>query len=159
MDEGRLTDNQGRVVDFKNTIIIMTSNLGSEYLLNDEGEEKVLSLVKRTFKPEFINRLTEIIIFNPLTFDVQIKITEKLLNELSNKLSKQDILITFDESVHKQILNDAYTKEYGARPLIRYIERNIETLIAELIIKDEIKPHHKYIITYDKEYKLLSNQR
>jgi ATP-dependent Clp protease ATP-binding subunit ClpB len=159
MDDGRLTDNQGRVVDFKNTIIIMTSNLGSEYLLNDEGEEKVLSLVKRTFKPEFINRLTEIIIFNPLTFDVQIKITEKLLNELSNKLSKQDILITFDESVHKQILNDAYTKEYGARPLIRYIERNIETLIAELIIKDEIKPHHKYLMIYDKEYKLLSNQR
>lgn len=159
MDDGRLTDNQGRVVDFKNTIIIMTSNLGSEYLLNDEGEEKVLSLVKRTFKPEFINRLTEIIIFNPLTFDVQIKIAEKLLNELSNKLSKQDILITFDESVHKQILNDAYTKEYGARPLIRYIERNIETLIAELIIKDEIKPHHKYLVLYDKEYKLLSDQR
>ncbi len=158
MDDGRLTDNQGRVVDFKNTIIIMTSNLGSEYLLNGDGEEKVLSLVKKTFKPEFINRLTEIIIFNPLTFEVQIKITEKLLNELSNKLSKQDILITFDDKVHKQILNDAYTKEYGARPLIRYIERNIETLIAELIIKDEIKPHHKYIITYDKEYKLKENR-
>ncbi|MFA5720048.1 MAG: AAA family ATPase [Acholeplasmataceae bacterium] len=154
MDDGRLTDNQGRTVDFKNTIIIMTSNLGSELLLGGEGEDKVMDLVKQTFKPEFINRLDEIIIFNPLSLPVQIEITKKLLKELSDKLKQRDILMTFDESVHKQILNDAYSTEYGARPLIRYIERHIETLIAELIIKDEIKPNNPYLMTYHEGYKL-----
>ena len=154
MDDGRLTDNQGRTVDFKNTIIIMTSNLGSELLLNNEDEEKVMDLVRQTFKPEFINRLDEIIIFNPLSFNVQVSISKKLLNELSNKLSERNILITFDDTVSKQVLKAAYSSIYGARPLIRYIERHIETLIAETIIKDDIKPNHPYTMTFDEVYKL-----
>jgi len=154
MDDGRLTDNQGRTVDFKNTIIIMTSNLGSEYLLNGESESKVIDLVKRTFKPEFINRLDEIIVFNPLSKEVQIKITEKLLTDLTNKLKSRDILVSFDHSVRDQVIKDAYSEEYGARPLIRYIEKHIETLIAKLIIKDEIKPNHEYIMIYEGEYRL-----
>ncbi|MGI6782374.1 MAG: ATP-dependent Clp protease ATP-binding subunit [Acholeplasmataceae bacterium] len=154
MDDGRLTDNQGRTVDFKNTIIIMTSNLGSELLLSGEGEDKVQQLVKQTFKPEFINRLDEIIIFNPLSREVQRKITEKILNELSDKLKERDILITFDNSIRDEVIKEAYTEEYGARPLIRYIEKHIETLIAVLIIKDEIKPNHKYTMFYDGDYTL-----
>lgn len=154
MDDGRLTDNQGRVVDFKNTIIIMTSNLGSEYLLKGESESKVMDLVKRTFKPEFINRLDEIIIFNPLSKEVQVKIASKLLTELTNKLKVNDILISFDNTVRDEVIKDAYTEEYGARPLIRYIEKNIETLIAKLIIKDEIKPNHEYKMIFDGEYRL-----
>ncbi|HQC31027.1 MAG TPA: AAA family ATPase, partial [Acholeplasmataceae bacterium] len=141
-------------VDFKNTIIIMTSNLGSEYLLNGESESKVIDLVKRTFKPEFINRLDEIIVFNPLSKEVQIKITEKLLTDLTNKLKSRDILVSFDYSVRDQVIKDAYSEEYGARPLIRYIEKHIETLIAKLIIKDEIKPNHEYVMIYEGEYRL-----
>ena len=102
LDDGRLTDNQGRVVDFKNTIIIMTSNLGSNYLLNNE-KEKVAALVKETFKPEFINRIDEIAYFNPLSFNVQKEIVTKMLVDFTNKTLPKDIKISFEESVNKQI--------------------------------------------------------
>lgn len=154
LDDGRLTDNQGRVVDFKNTIIIMTSNLGSNYLLNNE-KEKVAALVKETFKPEFINRIDEIAYFNPLSFNVQKEIVTKMLVDLQTRLQAKDIKISFEESVNKQILKEAYSDEYGARPIKRYIQRHLETFIAENIIKNRLHPHKDYQITYDNNFILV----
>ena len=136
LDDGRLTDNQGRTVDFKNTIIIMTSNLGSEYLQKNDPEAlaKVNLLVKKSFKPEFINRIDEIVIFNSLSREVQIKIVAKMLSELQARLAKENINITFTENVHQAVIDNAYDPEYGARPLKRYIQRHLETAIARAIV-------------------------
>ncbi|MFA7106543.1 MAG: AAA family ATPase, partial [Candidatus Izemoplasmatales bacterium] len=110
LDDGRLTDNQGRVVDFRNTIIIMTSNIGSRILINgdSEAQNKVMNLVKESFKPEFINRIDEIIIFNPLSKEVQVKIVDKLLNELQIRLENQKINFSFTQKVKSRILDVAY---------------------------------------------------
>ncbi|MDD3957558.1 MAG: AAA family ATPase [Candidatus Izemoplasmatales bacterium] len=142
LDDGRLTDNQGRTVDFKNTIIIMTSNLGSDYLTSHDGQghEKVMALVKKTFKPEFINRIDEIVIFNPLDKDIQRQIVDKLLNELKMRLESDQILLTFTPEVRDFILDNAFDPEYGARPLKRYIQRHVETLIARHIIYSQLVP-------------------
>ncbi|MGD9762020.1 MAG: AAA family ATPase, partial [Candidatus Izemoplasmatales bacterium] len=146
LDDGRLTDNQGRVVDFRNTIIIMTSNIGSKYLTSNdlEAHKKVMDLVKQNFKPEFINRIDEIIIFNPLSKTVQIKIVDKLLNELTERLSGQKINFTFTDKVKSKILETAYDPEYGARPIKRYIQHYVESLIAKEIISSQIIPNKEY---------------
>ena len=138
LDDGRLTDSQGRVVDFKNTIIIMTSNIGSQYLLNNEGTEKVQELLKSTFRPEFLNRIDEIITFHPLTKDVQVKIVDKMLRQLQARLKEQNILINFTDNVKQFIIDKSYTFEYGARPIKRYIQREVETVIAKAIISGKI---------------------
>jgi len=150
LDDGRLTDNQGRTIDFKNTIIIMTSNLGSQELLSsgDSGKDKVMELVKQTFKPEFINRLDEIIIFNPLNLTVQVKIVDKMLQDLNKRLAERDIHIEFSDALKKHVLQESYSLEYGARPIKRYIQRFIETFIAEKIIKDEISNNLNYLLDY-----------
>ncbi len=149
LDDGRLTDNQGRTVDFKNTIIIMTSNLGSQLLLSNEtdAKTKVSDLIKRTFKPEFLNRIDEQIIFNPLGLTVQVKIAEKLLRELSLRLQEKNIDLQFDESVEKYVIKHAFNDEYGARPLKRFIQRMIETFIANKMIDGNLLPHHSYQVT------------
>lgn len=149
LDDGRLTDNQGRTVDFKNTIIIMTSNLGSEFLLKDldKGKDEVMTLVKQTFKPEFLNRIDEIIIFNPLGFNVQVKIVDKLLNDLQRRLNDRDIKILFTEDLKKYILKNGYSLEYGARPIKRFIQKELETFIATKIIEGFIQPHQAYTLT------------
>lgn len=149
LDDGRLTDNQGRTVDFKNTIIIMTSNLGSEALLKDteKGKAEVMSLVKDTFKPEFLNRIDEIIIFNPLGFNVQVKIVEKMLLDLQNRLNDKDIKILFTEDLKKFILKNGYSMEYGARPIKRFIQKELETFIAIKMIEGFIEPHKAYTLT------------
>ena len=146
LDDGRLTDNQGKTIDFKNTIIIMTSNLGSEYLLEDQeqGKKQVMDLVKQTFKPEFLNRIDDIILFNPLGFNVQVKIVDKLLKELSKRLTDKDINITFSDNLKKYVLNHGYSIEYGARPIKRFIQKEIETFIAFSIINEQVKPHQPY---------------
>ena len=138
LDDGRLTDSQGRVVDFKNTIIIMTSNIGSQYLLNNEGTEKVQELLKSTFRPEFLNRIDEIITFHPLTKDVQVKIVDKMLRQLQARLKEQNIIINFTDNVKQFIIDKSYTFEYGARPIKRYIQREVETVIAKAIISGVI---------------------
>ena len=160
LDDGRLTDNQGRTIDFKNTIIIMTSNLGSQELLSnsENGIEKVKTLVKETFKPEFINRLDEIIVFNPLNFNIQVKIVDKMLNDLSKRLIDRDIHIEYSDSLKKHVLQESYSIEYGARPIKRYIQRHIETFIAEKIIKDEILSHITYILDYKDEAYVLTKK-
>ncbi len=152
LDDGRLTDSQGRVVDFKNTIIIMTSNLGSEYLLNNDGKDKVEILIKRTFKPEFINRIDEIVIFNPLSKEVQLQIVEKLLNLLTERLYEQHYQIIFTQKAKKQILDESYSYEYGARSLKRYIQKEIETMLAKAIINEQIKINHPYEVDYNGKY-------
>ena len=148
LDDGRLTDNQGRVVDFRNTIIIMTSNIGSKFLTSNdtEAKQKVMEMVKQNFKPEFINRIDEIIIFNPLSKTVQVKIVDKLLKELTDRLLTQKIKIEFTGEVKSEILNQAFDPDYGARPIKRFIQHHIESLIAKEIISSNIKPEISYVL-------------
>jgi ATP-dependent Clp protease ATP-binding subunit ClpB len=137
MDEGRLTDSQGRLIDFKNTINIMTSNIGSDLLL-DGKEQEVDGLLHKYFKPEFLNRIDEIIYFNPLDKEVQNLIVAKMLSDLEKRLALQTILVEFDESVESYVIDKAYSSEYGARPLQRFIQKEIETFIARSLITGKI---------------------
>ena len=148
LDDGRLSDSQGRIVDFKNTIIIMTSNLGSELLLsnNKNRYEEVNNQLKKKFKPEFLNRIDEIIMFNPLGKDTQLKIVSKLLKNLDIRLLSQNINITFTNNLKEYILNESYNPDYGARPVKRFIQKHIETFIATKIIKGDIKPNVSYVL-------------
>ena len=153
LDEGRLTDSQGRVIDFRNTVIIMTSNLGSEQLL--EGKSDALEdLLHRTFKPEFLNRIDEIVYFHPLDKDTQGMIVTRMLQQLEQHLEKQGILISFTEAIEGYILDQAFSKEYGARPLKRFIQKEIETFIAKGLIQGKITP--KVPVTLDVKNQILS---
>ena len=134
LDDGRLTDSQGRVIDFKNTIIIMTSNLGSSYLLNNESEELVNDLLKQTFRPEFLNRIDEIVTFSPLDKSTQVRIVDKLLTLLQNRLKEQYYHVKFSDNLKQYIIDKSFTFEYGARPIKRFIQREVETTIAKAII-------------------------
>ena len=141
LDDGRITDSQGRTVDFKNTIIIMTSNLGSEYILenNINSKQMVLNELKNTFRPEFINRIDEIIIFNSLSKEIIYDILNKIIKEVETRLQDKKITIELTKKALDYIVENAYDERYGARPIKRYVSRNIETLIAENIIEDKIK--------------------
>ncbi|MCR4562581.1 MAG: AAA family ATPase [Bacilli bacterium] len=144
LDDGRLTDSQGHLVDFKNTIIIMTSNIGSEYLLSGD-KKSVENLLHQNFKPEFLNRIDEIVYFNPLERDVQFKIVEKMLRELKERLSTQYFDVSFSDKLKDWVLDMAYSPAFGARPLKRFIQDRIETVIAEKIVKGEISPEKAYL--------------
>ena len=150
LDDGRLTDSQGRVVDFKNTIIIMTSNLGSEYLLNNE-REKVEALLHQTFKPEFLNRIDEIVYFSPLNKETQSKIVDKMLNNLNERLKESYYSFEFSDALKSWILDSAYSPVYGARPIKRFIQNKVETIIANKIISQEVDTKHKYLVDYQKD--------
>ena len=141
LDDGRITDSQGRTVDFKNTIIIMTSNLGSDYILNndDNVEESVMRELKSNFKPEFINRIDEIIIFKSLSKNVIYDILDKIIREIENRLKDKKISINLTKEAKDYIINSSYEEKFGARPIKRYVQRNIESLIANEIILDHIK--------------------
>ena len=139
LDDGRITDSQGRTVDFKNTIIIMTSNLGSEHILENDGTSKVYEDLKRTFKPEFLNRIDEIIMFKPLSKDVVYSILDNIINNIQLRLSDKRIKIVLTDECKKHIVDNSYDTEYGARPIKRYVSRNIESLIANNIIEGNIK--------------------
>ncbi len=151
LEDGRLTDNQGRTVDFRNTIIIMTSNIGSQVLLEgtDEAKETVMNKVRSSFKPEFINRIDEIAIFDPLDYDTQIKIVDKMLYELKQRLEQEQLNVRFTKTAKEAIIEMAYDKQYGARPLKRFIQRHIETLIARNVIESNVVPKEHYEIDYD----------
>ncbi len=150
LDDGRITDSQGRTVDFKNTIIIMTSNLGSEYLLNNDANtnEKINILLHQTFKPEFLNRIDEIIMFKPLNNETCMKIIDKMLNELKEKLYENKINVEFSDNLKKYILDSSFSYNYGARPIKRFITKNIETLVANNIISEKIKTNDNIAIDY-----------
>lgn len=148
LDDGRITDSQGRTVDFKNTIIIMTSNLGSDYILEnkDNSNELVLNELKHTFKPEFINRIDEIIIFKSLSKDVVHSILNKIIKDVENRLKDKNISIDITDNAKEYIINNSYDERYGARPIKRYVSRNIETLIANNIISNNINYGDKVTI-------------
>ena len=152
LDEGRLTDSKGRVVDFKNTILIMTSNIGSNHLLqgnNDIIQNTVRGELNNYFKPEFINRIDDIIFFNSLDKSVVNKIINKFINELSSRLKKKQITLELTDKAIEKIAEDGFDSTYGARPLKRYIQANIENQIAYKIITSEIKEKDSIIIDYD----------
>ena len=151
LDDGRITASQGRTVDFKNTIIIMTSNLGSEYILDkkENSEELVFSELRKTFKPEFINRIDEIIIFKALTKKVVYDIVDKLMKELENRLHDKLIKINLTDRAKEAIVENSYDESFGARPIKRYIVSHIENLIASKIINDEIKYNSTITIDVD----------
>ena len=148
LDDGRLTDSQGRTVDFKNTIIIMTSNIGSDVLLSNSStkDDEMKQVLKQYFKPEFLNRIDEIITFNPLNKDIQLKIVSKMLKNLDYRLIAQGINITYTDSLKKYILDQSFDEVYGARPIKRFITNEIETFLAMKIIKGEIKPNTPYVL-------------
>ncbi len=141
LDDGRITDGQGRTVDFKNTIIIMTSNLGSEYILENKSEanDLVMLELKKTFKPEFINRIDEIIIFKSLTREVISDIIDKVISDIEYRLKDKNIHLKLTVQAKEYILDSSYDEKYGARPIKRFIQRHVETLIAKAIIEDKIK--------------------
>lgn len=144
LDDGRITDSLGKTVDFKNTIIIMTSNLGSEYMLNyksqDELNANMNMLLKEKFRPEFLNRLDEIIYFNPLEREQIDKIAKLMLDDLASRLKDMNLTLEITPEAFDVITDNGYDPEYGARPMRRYIETNVETLIAKYIIECNPKP-------------------
>ena len=142
LDDGRLTDSQGRTVDFKNTIIIMTSNLGSEYIL--EGRENAKELVyeelKHEFRPELINRIDEIIVFNSLQKDSVGLILDKILKEISNRLGEKQLKLELSDKAREKVIEESFDPQFGARPIKRYVTQHIETLIAHKLIEADLKP-------------------
>ena len=155
LDDGRITDSQGRTVDFKNTILIMTSNIGSQYLLEgieEDGEisaqarELVNSELRGHFRPEFLNRLDEIIFFKPLTKDNIGGIVELLLEDLNNRLAERELTISLTPEAKAYIIEEAYDPVYGARPLKRYLQKHVETLRARLILADAVAPGATIVI-------------
>ena len=159
LDDGRITDSQGRTVDFKNTIIIMTSNLGSEHILNnkDTKDELVMNELKNNFKPEFINRIDEIIIFNSLDKKVVYNILDKIINDLEVRLKDKRLKINLTKEAKDYIINNSYNENYGARPIKRYVQRNIESLIANNIIKDNIKYNSEINIDINNNNFIITN--
>ncbi len=148
LDDGRVTDSQGRTVDFKNTILIMTSNIGSEYLLEGidhngaikpEAEEMVMGDLRGHFRPEFLNRLDEIILFKPLTKDNISGIVDLLMKELNDRLADKQLDVVLSEEARQFIIGEAYDPVYGARPLKRYLQKTVETLVAKMILGDKVK--------------------
>ena len=153
LDDGRCTDSQGRTVDFKNTIIIMTSNVGSEHILNGE-EDKVLDELHNYFKPEFINRIDEVIVFNKLTKDVLKNILNKIIKEEELRLKDLNIKINLDDKAINYFVDNGYDEFYGARPLKRLVAKTLETFLAKKIINNEVKYGDVINITYDNEIKI-----
>ena len=152
LDDGRLTDSQGRVVDFKNTIIIMTSNIGSQYLLDGntlENRKLVESELKAHFKPEFLNRIDDIVYFNSLDDSVVKKIVNKFINELERRLEKMELHLELDEKAMETIISQGFDKVYGARPLKRYIQSQIETPLAKALVSGKIPSKTTIKVTYE----------
>jgi len=158
LDDGRITDSKGNVINFKNTIIIMTSNIGSAYLLEGntkESQQLVLNELKARFKPEFINRIDEIVMFNSLDESVVYQIIDKFIRELQTRLDKQNITIELTEQARWNLATNGFEPQYGARPLRRFIQKYIETLIAKEIMKQTIKEGNHVIIDYSQERFIL----
>ena len=158
LDDGRITDSQGRTVDFKNTIIILTSNLGSDYILegiNDKGEiskeakEKVEQLLKQSFRPEFLNRLDEIVFYKPLQKNEVEKILDLLIVDLEKRLEDKHLKLSLTQQAKNYLIDNGYDGVYGARPLKRFVQKKLETLIARKILAQEIEPNSTIKVDYD----------
>ena len=162
LDDGRITDSQGRLIDFKNTIIIMTSNLGSEIILdhdNDENrDELVLNILKSKFRPELINRIDEIVIFNSLSKDVIYEVLDRIMELVNNHLKQAKLTVELTPKARDYIIEASYNKEFGARPIKRFITKNVETLIAEELLKETIHEGDNLLVDYDGEKFILKNK-
>lgn len=161
LDDGRVTDSQGRVVDFKNTIIIMTSNLGSEYILDGidangdikpEAQETVKKLLKEYFRPEFLNRIDEIILYKPLSKDTVGKIVDLMLKDVRKRLSEQQLDFKLTPDAKQAIIDQGYNPSFGARPMRRFIQQNIETLLAKKILKGDLSQGDVMVVDYDGQH-------
>ena len=148
LDDGRVTDSQARTVDFKNTIIIMTSNLGSQYILEESGsgeisqktKDTVNALLRQQFRPEFLNRIDEIVFYKPLTKAEISDIVDLMLKALKERLEDKQLSLDVTESAKNYIIEGGYDPVFGARPLKRFIQQHVETLVARMIIKDDPAP-------------------
>ena len=158
LDDGRITDSQGRTVDFKNTILILTSNLGSEAILDgidadgnisEEARSTVTALLRRSFRPEFLNRLDEIVFFRPLTRDNISHIVDLLLTGLNSRLADKHLTMTVTDSAKAHIIESGYDPVYGARPLRRYLQSHVETLVARKIVEDDPAPETHFTLDFD----------
>jgi ATP-dependent Clp protease ATP-binding subunit ClpB len=155
LEDGRLTDNQGRTVSFKNTIIIMTSNLGSDMIEGKDGKlseaelDAVMQTIKGRFKPEFINRIDDIVVFNPLSTDNLKEITALLLRNINKILEDKELHLDLDDKAMQKVIDESFNTEYGARPVRRYLEKNVETLLATEILKGNLPPKTKAVITVE----------
>ena len=167
LDDGRITDSKGRVVDFKNTVIIMTSNIGSQFLLEeneneseikDTAREKVFKQLRAHFRPEFLNRIDETILFKPLSLGEIKSIVMKMIKELEDRLNEQNIEISISDAAKEFIAENGFDPIYGARPLKRYIQRNIETKLAREIIAGKIRDHTKVVVTVESGEVILQIQ-
>ena len=152
-----ITDSQGRVIDFKNTIIIMTSNLGSDIILNNEAnrEELVMNLLKSTFRPELINRIDEIITFNSITKTVAYEILDRLISDLNKRLNQIFINVMLSDKAKIKVIEESFDKEFGARPVKRYLTKYIENIISKYILENEITETTELLIDVEnEEYKI-----
>ncbi len=158
LDDGRITDSQGRTVDFKNTIIIMTSNLGSAQLLegiDEHGDispacgEAVMSELRSSFRPEFLNRLDEIILFKPLTKENISAIITLLMKDLNRRLTDREVSVELTPAAGRYIVEHGYDPVYGARPLKRFLQKHVETLSAKLILADKVRAKDVIVIDTD----------
>ena len=148
LDDGRITDSQGRTVDFKNTILIMTSNIGASYLLDgiddkgnisEEAQAQVMNDLRNHFRPEFLNRLDETILFKPLTKENIGGIIKLIIADLNRRLSDKELTVELTPQAQSYIVDNAYDPVYGARPLKRFIQKHVETLSAKLILADQVE--------------------
>ncbi len=158
LDDGHVTDSQGRRVDFKNTIIIMTSNLGSEHILEGH-KEKVLEEVQHHFRPEFINRIDEVVVFNYLTEENLSLILDKIMKDMESRLADQNIHLELSSTAKKVLLEEGYDQSYGARPLKRLVSRTIETLLSKKLIQNEIIPDDTVLIDYQGNEFIIKTKR
>ena len=158
LDDGRITDSQGRTVDFKNTIIILTSNLGSNCILegiqpdgqiSEDAKEQVHAMLRQQFRPEFLNRLDEIVFYKPLTRTEIDRIVDLLIADLQKRLEEKQLAVKLTPSAKKFIVDQGYDPVYGARPLKRLIQSKVETLIAKSIISNDLKPKTTLTIDYE----------
>ena len=148
LDDGRVTDSNGRLVDFKNTIIIMTSNVGSEHIL-DGNSSLVTDELKNYFRPEFLNRIDEIIVFNALDKTSISKILDKIISEIESRLKDLNVHISLTDSARDYLVDNGYDITFGARPLKRAVSRKVESVLARMLINNEIKVNDSIILDYD----------
>jgi ATP-dependent Clp protease ATP-binding subunit ClpB len=151
LDDGRITDSQGRTVDFKNTVIIMTSNIGSRHLLEGGNEteikestrEAIMADLRQSFRPEFLNRIDETILFKPLTLEEIEQIVDLLVADINKRLAERRIMIALDEKAKKWVAEKGYDPVFGARPLKRFLQRHLETQLARAIIAGDVAEDSK----------------
>jgi len=161
LDDGRITDSQGRTVDFKNTIIIMTSNLGSEYILENPEDSSTLVMeeLRKTFRPEFINRIDEIVVFQPLHKEIVHSILDKIISEIELRLAPSNIHVSLTKEAKAKIIDESFDEQYGARPIKRYVTKYIETLLAQELLKEDTEFNDHFIVDVLNDQFVITKER